>query len=58
MNDSMYKNRIVQKNIETLKNNGYKFIGPVRGKLASGKIGVGHLSPADEIVSKAKNLIK
>jgi len=58
MNDTMYKNEIVQANIARLKKFGYKFIEPVKGRLASGKVGVGHLAPVDKIVIEAKKLIK
>jgi phosphopantothenoylcysteine decarboxylase/phosphopantothenate--cysteine ligase len=50
MNDKMYRNPAVQKNIATLKTHGYKFVGPVKGKLACGRVGIGHLAPPEEIV--------
>ena len=58
MNDLMYKNKIVQKNIASLKETGYKFIGPVKGPLASGYEAIGHLADVNSIFQMSKNLLK
>lgn len=58
MNDGMYSNKILQDNIAKLKALGYKFIGPVKGKLANGKIGIGHLAEIDTIIKEAATVIK
>ncbi|MEI7998787.1 MAG: flavoprotein [Candidatus Omnitrophota bacterium] len=50
MNEKMYLNKIVQENCAKLKKHGVKFIDPVKGKLACGIIGVGHLAEAEDIV--------
>ena len=50
MNTQMYKNRIVQDNIEKLKSYGYDFIKPASGRLACGDIGEGKLADTEEIV--------
>jgi phosphopantothenoylcysteine decarboxylase/phosphopantothenate--cysteine ligase len=50
MNDDMYANKIVQENCTKLKKHGFKFIEPVKGKLACGTVGVGHLAEVDDIV--------
>ena len=50
MNQDMYANAIVQENCTKLKKHGIKFIEPVRGKLACGIVGEGHLADVDEIV--------
>lgn len=50
MNENMYKNTLVKENIVRLKKIGFKFIPPVKGKLACGKVGLGHLAPLEEIV--------
>ena len=50
MNDDMYANPIVKENCIKLKKHGFKFIEPVKGKLACGTIGTGHLAEVDEIV--------
>ncbi len=50
MDDNMYHHPIVQANISRLKEVGFKFIGPVEGRLSTGRIGVGRLAPVEEIV--------
>lgn len=54
MNESMYKNKIVQANIKKLKNLGYKFIEPTTGKLACGDVGVGRLADVETIIRTVK----
>jgi len=54
MNENMYRNKIVQTNIQKLKGLGYRFIGPKAGKLACGDVGVGHLAEVSEIVKAVK----
>jgi len=50
MNDQMYANAIVSENCDKLKKHGFKFIEPVKGKLACGSVGIGHLAEVDQIV--------
>jgi phosphopantothenoylcysteine synthetase/decarboxylase len=50
MNDEMYANGIVRDNCAKLKKHGFKFIEPVKGKLACGTLGLGHLAQVDQIV--------
>ena len=52
MNEDMYRNKIVQGNCEKLKKHGVKFIEPIKGKLACGIIGMGHLAEAEDIVKQ------
>jgi phosphopantothenoylcysteine decarboxylase/phosphopantothenate--cysteine ligase len=54
MNENMYRNRIVQNNIKKLISLGYKFVEPRRGRLASGKLGIGCLAEVETIVKEAK----
>ena len=58
MNDKMYTHDIVQENIAKLKRTGYKFIGPVKGRLACGYEGMGCLADAQAIANEAKRLLK
>jgi len=58
MDEAMYTNPIVQKNIEKLKSYGYKFIEPEKGMLASGQIGVGRLAEVKAIVEEVKKILK
>jgi len=57
MNDLMFSNPIVKDNISYLKDKGYHFINPVKGNLACGREGIGHIAPAEEIVKKAVKLL-
>ena len=50
MNEGMYTNEIVRENCAKLKKHGFKFIEPVKGKLACGVVGVGHLADIEDIV--------
>ena len=49
MNTNMYENKMVQNNIDKLKNFGYEFIEPASGRLACGDIGKGKLEKVDII---------
>jgi len=50
MNDNMFRHPIVTDNIEKLKGIGYKIVPPVKGTLATGKTGIGHLADMDTII--------
>lgn len=52
MNTNMYQNKIVQNNIEKLKNFDYDFIEPASGRLACGDVGIGKLADVNTIVEK------
>lgn len=53
MNDRMWASPAVQCNCDYLRSlPGVHFVGPVEGKLASGKIGMGHLAPVEDIIAK------
>ena len=54
MNNNMYTNLIVQKNINTLKEYGYKFIEPQVGNLACGTVAVGKLAENSVIFETIK----
>lgn len=54
MNVNMYKNEIVQENIQKLKSYGYEFIDPAEGMLACGDVGVGKLEQTDIIAEKVE----
>jgi len=57
MNTNMYENPVVQKNIETLKQLGYKFVEPGEGRLACGDIGKGKLAEPEIIEEAIKELL-
>ena len=58
MNEGMFKNHIVQDNIAKLKKMGMHFIDPVKGKLACGISGEGHLAETEEIVKAVGRLVR
>ncbi|MDD4894874.1 MAG: flavoprotein [Candidatus Omnitrophica bacterium] len=57
MNENMYKNRIVQENVKRLKSFGYRFIEPVKGRLACGVVGMGCLAEVDTIIKEVKKIL-
>jgi phosphopantothenoylcysteine decarboxylase/phosphopantothenate--cysteine ligase len=57
MNTNMFKNVIVQKNIEFLEGLGYNFVEPDSGRLACGDIGAGKLANVDTIVSRVVDML-
>ena len=50
MNAEMYQNKIVADNCKKLIGMGIKFVEPIKGKLACGVVGTGHLADVDDIV--------
>lgn len=56
MNDQMYANPIVQRNIELLQAAGYRFIDPVDGNLACGTSGKGKLAAPAKMVDVINDL--
>ncbi len=57
MNENMYKNRITQDNIKKLKLLGYRFIEPIKGRLACGRVGVGCLAEVESIIKAVKDIL-
>ncbi|MBA2124150.1 hypothetical protein B9J78_04350 [bacterium Unc6] len=57
MNEKMYLHPAVQENEKILKRRGVKIIPPVRGKLACGYEGIGHLAPVEEIIKEIEKTI-
>lgn len=58
MNENMYKHPVTRNNISRLKKFGYKIIPPVRGRLACGHEGLGHLADVEVIISHMEKLLK
>jgi phosphopantothenoylcysteine decarboxylase / phosphopantothenate---cysteine ligase len=57
MNTNMYNNKICKSNIDKLKKFGYYFTGPIKGSLACGIEGLGHIQDVETIVKEIKRLI-
>ena len=51
MNEGMFENSFVQENLARLTKQGVEIISPVKGNLACGDVGVGHLADVDVIVN-------
>lgn len=58
MNTRMWEADSTQKNLETLRERGYAFCGPVAGDLACGETGLGKMSEPAEIFSHAIQLLR
>ena len=50
MHTEMWEHPATRRNIEILREDGYRFVGPVDGELAGGDMGVGRVSEPEEIV--------
>jgi phosphopantothenoylcysteine decarboxylase / phosphopantothenate---cysteine ligase len=58
MNDNMYSHPAFQQNLAKLKTFGYKIISPIKGDLACGRTGMGHLAPVNLISREIEKLLK
>ena len=58
MNVRMWLNKSTQRNINTLKTDGIKFIGPENGEMACGEYGEGRLSDVGEIINHVKDFFE
>jgi phosphopantothenoylcysteine decarboxylase/phosphopantothenate--cysteine ligase len=52
MNDRMYRNAVLQRNIDSLKAVGIRFVEPESGALACGSIGQGRLASPERILQE------
>jgi phosphopantothenoylcysteine decarboxylase/phosphopantothenate--cysteine ligase len=57
MNFRMWQNPIVQGNVQKLQGLGYRFCGPITGRLASGAVGVGRMAEPPDIVRAAVEML-
>ena len=58
MNVEMFQNKIVQQNYAKLKQSGIRFIDPIKGELACGVTGEGHIAEEEEIVKAVTQAVK
>lgn len=56
MNDNMWDNPTVQRNIKTVKEMGFQLIGPVKGRLACGTEGIGRMSEPQDILEAIEKI--
>jgi phosphopantothenoylcysteine decarboxylase/phosphopantothenate--cysteine ligase len=57
MDVDMYRNKITQRNISSLKSKGFIIINPVEGELASGLYGEGKMPEPEELFDFTKNFL-
>ena len=57
MNTNMYRNPILQRNINILRELGYNFVDPESGRLACGDVGEGKLASPEKIVDAVVDLL-
>lgn len=56
MNDNMWDNPAVQRNIKTVKEMGFQLIGPVKGRLACGTEGIGRMAEPQDILKAIEKI--
>ena len=56
MNTNMWANPAVQNNVATMKERGFKFIGPAEGRLACGTEGPGRMSEPQDILDAIEKI--
>jgi phosphopantothenoylcysteine decarboxylase/phosphopantothenate--cysteine ligase len=56
MNDRMYRNPVLRKNIQFLKEQGVRFIEPGTGPLACGTVGRGRLADTESIIREISSM--
>ena len=57
MNNNMWTNPIVQRNVEKLKEAGFKFVGPEVGRLACGTDAIGRMAEPQTIIGVLENIV-
>jgi phosphopantothenoylcysteine decarboxylase/phosphopantothenate--cysteine ligase len=57
MNVNMYENPVTQENLARLRARGFTIIEPERGRLASGRVGLGRLADSDKIIGIIKQVL-
>jgi phosphopantothenoylcysteine decarboxylase/phosphopantothenate--cysteine ligase len=58
MNVRMWEHQSTKDNLKTLKNYGYKIIGPITGDMACGEYGEGKMSEPIEIFNEIQNFVE
>jgi len=56
MNNNMWNNPAVQRNIRTVKEMGFALIGPEEGRLACGREAIGRMSEPDDILKAIEKI--
>ena len=58
MNREMYAHPATQQNLATLTRYGYEFLGPTRGRLACGVVGLGHVAEPEDVVKAIRQRLR
>ncbi|MGH7691759.1 MAG: bifunctional phosphopantothenoylcysteine decarboxylase/phosphopantothenate--cysteine ligase CoaBC [Candidatus Dormibacteria bacterium] len=58
MESGMWRNQATQANVATLKARGARVVGPVKGRLASGRVGEGRMVEVAEILAAAMGILR
>lgn len=58
MAEGMWLHPATQRNVHTLREMGYRFVGPRYGRLASGREGWGRMAEPEEILEAARALLE
>jgi len=58
MNTHMWDNPVVQRNVATLRELGYAFVGPEEGRLACGTTGTGRMAEPETIIKTVAEILK
>lgn len=56
MNDKMWNNPSVQRNVKSIEDTGFELIGPEKGRLACGREGIGRMSEPQDILERIKKI--
>ena len=56
MNDNMWTNKAVQRNVKLIKGMGFQLIGPEKGRLATGKEGIGRMAEPQDILEQIEEI--
>jgi len=57
MNGQMWRHPAVRRNLQTLREMGYHFVGPAEGRLADGTVDVGRMSEPAEILAALERML-
>lgn len=57
MDNQMWEHPATQENVVSLRNRGVELVGPMEGRLASGRIGLGRLAETADVVGALRQLL-
>jgi phosphopantothenoylcysteine decarboxylase/phosphopantothenate--cysteine ligase len=57
MNGNMWRHPAVQRNVQTLADWGYRFVGPAEGRLAEGSVDIGRMSEPPDILNALREIL-